>query len=86
MDQAVTSRPWAVSAQITVTSIAMITIADTGAYGSHANAANALTIARITPTVLPQTAPRKIANPAKKMMMPPSRWIHPHPALESLNT
>ena len=81
-----TSRPCAVSAQITVMSIAMITIADTGAYGSHANAANALTIARITPTVLPHTAPRKIANPAKKMMMPPSRWIHPHASLESLKT
>ena len=38
-----TSRPCAVSAQITAMSIAMIAIADTGAKGSHANAASALT-------------------------------------------
>ena len=51
----------------------MIAIDDTGAYGSVANAAAALRIAMITPTVRPHTAPRKTAKPAKKTMIPPIR-------------
>ena len=80
----VTSRPCAVSAQITAMSIAMIAIAEPAANGSQAKAAAALMMAMITPTVRPHTAPRKTANPAKKTMIPPIRWIHPHASLESL--
>jgi hypothetical protein len=47
-------------------SIAMIAIAETGAYGSQANAAAALTIAMITPTVRPHTAPAEDREPGEE--------------------
>ena len=56
---------------------AMITIDQTGRYGSHAKLAIALIAATITPTVRPHTAPLKTPKPAKRTMTPPMRWIHP---------
>src|SRR6476619_3577376 len=72
-----TSRPCMVSAQTTAIATTMIAIAQTGYHGSQANAAIALTTARITPTVRAHTAPENTPNPASTTMIPTSSWIQP---------
>src|SRR4029078_43884 len=72
-----TSRPCAVSAQITATETTMIAMPQIGYHGSHANAPIPLTIARITPTVRAHTAPEKAPNPASTTQLQMMRLIQP---------
>ena len=72
------SRPWAVSAQITATSTAMMMIPHIGYQGSHAKFTMALSAATMTPTVRAQTAPLNKPIPAITTMMPQISLIQPH--------
>ena len=72
-----TSRPWAVSAQITATSIGMTQIAQSGNRGMNTDAPIALTVATTTPTVRASTFPANTPIPDKTITDPTMSCHHP---------
>ena len=71
------SRPWAVRAQMMVTSMAMRMTPQTGYQGRKAKAVMALTPAMSTPIIRASRLPERMPTPSEQEEMPTSRWIHP---------